>query len=112
MENALVPNSEEDLTLPPPPGQIQHLVVLMLENRSFDHMLGFMKSAAYPIDGLNGDESNLDPVGVPITVSKDADFSGDLVVDPGHHFPDVNMQIFGNVGGEDDPAMTGFVKAY
>src|SRR5438309_11378617 len=96
MENALVPNSEEDLTLPPPPGAIQHLVVLMLENRSFDHMLGFMKSDAYPIDGLHGTESNLDLTGVAVTVSKDADFSGDLVVDPGHHFENVNVQIFGN----------------
>jgi phospholipase C len=98
--------------LPPPPGTIKHLVVLMLENRSFDHMLGFMKSAAYPIDGLNGDESNLDPDGVAITVSKDADFSGDYSVDPGHHFPDVNTQIFGNQDGTGDPTMTGFVKAY
>ncbi len=98
--------------MPPPPGTIKHLVVLMLENRSFDHMLGFMKSDTYKIDGLNGDESNLDPVGVPVTVSRDADFSGDLTVDPGHHFPDVNMQIFGNNGGTGSPTMTGFVKAY
>jgi phospholipase C len=84
----------------------------MLENRSFDHMLGFMKSDAYPIDGLNGSESNLDPDGVAITVSKDADFSGDYPVDTGHHFPDVNMQIFGNAEGTGDPIMTGFVKAY
>lgn len=98
--------------MPPPAGQIQHLVVLMLENRSFDHMLGFMMSPTYPIDGLNGTESNLDPNGVAVTVSKDANFSGDLQVDPGHHFPDVNIQIFGNVQGEGDPTMTGFVKAY
>jgi len=84
----------------------------MLENRSFDHMLGFMKSDAYPLDGLNGNESNLDTTGIAVTVSKDADFSGDLIVDPGHHFPDVNMQIFGNNAGTGDPTMTGFVKAY
>ena len=46
-------------------------------------MLGFMKSDAYPIDGLNGNESTPDPEGVPVIVSQDADFSGDLVVDPG-----------------------------
>lgn len=38
------------------PTPIKHLVVLMLENRSFDHMLGFMKSLNPAIDGLNGDE--------------------------------------------------------
>jgi phospholipase C len=98
--------------MPPPPGSIQHLVVLMLENRSFDHMFGFLKSAAYPIDGLNGDESNPDPDGVSITVSNDADFSGDFTPDPGHHFPDVNIQVFGNIEGTGTPAMNGFVKAY
>ena len=40
------------------PTPIKHLVVLMLENRSFDHMLGFMKSLNPAIDGLNGDEWN------------------------------------------------------
>jgi phospholipase C len=84
----------------------------MLENRSFDHMLGFMKSDAYPIDGLTGSESNLDSNGVLVPVSPDADFSGDLTPDPGHHFPDVNMQIFGNSEGAGEPTMTGFVNAY
>jgi phospholipase C len=98
--------------LPPPPGTIQHLVVLMLENRSFDHMFGFLKSELYPIDGLNGDESNIDPTGATVTVSNDARFSGDFTPDPGHNFPDVNMQIFGNVDGTGTPTMSGFVKAY
>ncbi len=98
--------------MPPPPGTIQHLVVLMLENRSFDHMLGFMKSDTYAIDGLNGNETNLDAVGTPVTVSGDADYSGDLTPDPGHAFNDVNMQIFGNTDGTGDATMQGFVKAY
>jgi phospholipase C len=98
--------------MPPPAGTIKHLVVLMLENRSFDHMFGFMKSDTYPIDGLNGDECNLDPNGVKVTVSPDANYSGDLTVDPGHHFPDVNIQLFGNIDGEGDPVMSGFVKDY
>ena len=84
----------------------------MLENRSFDHMFGFMKSETYKIDGLNGDECNLDPNGVKVTVSPDANYSGDLTVDPGHHFPDVNIQLFGNIDGEGDPVMSGFVKDY
>jgi phospholipase C len=38
--------------------KIEHLVVLMMENRSFDYMFGFLKSNSWPIDGLNGNETN------------------------------------------------------
>jgi len=35
--------------------QIKHIVVLMMENRSFDHMLGYLKQAGMPeVDGLEG----------------------------------------------------------
>ena len=45
---------------------IKHLVCLMMENRSFDHMLGFMASPSYPVDGLTGNETNPDSQGVPV----------------------------------------------
>src|SRR5215469_11011026 len=96
----------------PPPGTIKHLVVLMLENRSFDHMFGFLKSDDYPIDGLTGQEFNLDANQAQVTVSNDAMYSGDFNPDPGHHFPDVTMQIFGNQQGTGAPSMGGFVQAY
>ena len=96
--------------MPPPNGQIQHLVVLMMENRSFDHLLGFLKSDKYPIEGLDGDESNPDATNEPVKVSDDASYSGDLRIDPGHHFPDVAIQLAANTAGE--PTMTGFVKDY
>ena len=35
---------------------IQHVVVLMLENRSFDSMLGRLYSDRPDFDGLKGDE--------------------------------------------------------
>lgn len=94
--------------------KIKHLVVLMMENRSFDHMFGYMMSPDYPIDGLEGNESNPDTEEKNISVSADADVSGDLTPDPGHHYPDVNMQIFGNYEGRDDggPKMTGFIRSY
>ena len=45
---------------------INHIVVLMLENRSFDMMLGFLYDdrqnlslAGQPFEGLTGNESNL-----------------------------------------------------
>src|ERR1700744_1954851 len=56
---------------------IEHLVVLMLENRSFDHMLGYLYSdagnvspAGQPFDGLTGHESNPDSSGAAVPVSQ------------------------------------------
>jgi phospholipase C len=49
--------------------KIQHIVVLMMENRSFDHMLGYLRNDGMPeVDGLTGAESNTDAAGVPHTV--------------------------------------------
>lgn len=39
--------------------QIDHVVVLMLENRSFDSLLGRLYPASPEFDGLTGDESNI-----------------------------------------------------
>jgi phospholipase C len=38
---------------------IKHFVVLMLENRAFDHMLGFLRSDIPGLRGLYGNETNL-----------------------------------------------------
>ena len=73
---------------------IQHVVVLMLENRSFDHMLGFLGTS----QGLTGHESNkldLSKPGNAVTVSNDAAYVGDLDVDPSHAYSDVNIQVYG-----------------
>ena len=47
---------------------LKHVVVLMMENRSFDHMLGALHATIPAIDGLTGNETNLDTTGVPVTV--------------------------------------------
>lgn len=45
--------------------QIEHIVVLMMENRSFDHMLGYLRNDGMPeVRGLVGDESNVDAANV------------------------------------------------
>jgi phospholipase C len=50
-------------------GQIRHIVVLMMENRSFDQMLGYLKLDGMPdIRGLEGTESNPDGQGADIRV--------------------------------------------
>jgi phospholipase C len=93
---------------------IKHLVVLMLENRSFDHMLGALQSNTYKIDGLDGTQFNLDSTGERILATKDASYSGDYNPDVAHDFLDVNEQIFGtkNVLPGMPPLMSGFVKNY
>jgi phospholipase C len=92
---------------------IKHLIVVMMENRSFDHMLGFLKSPTYPINGLDGTESNLDTTETPITVSRNAAISGDLNPDPGHSFTDTALQIFGDdPGPTPSPNMSGFVQNF
>jgi phospholipase C len=97
------------------PSPFKHIVVLMMENRSFDHMLGYLKAADYPIEGLNGDETNPSAEGGPaIRVSPDARSINDLNPDPAHEFPDINSQIFSNADGVDTghAKMQGFVQNY
>jgi phospholipase C len=92
---------------------LKHVVCLMMENRSFDHMLGFLKSANYPIAGLSGTESNLDANGAPVAVTDDAVYFGDLTPDPGHSHFDVMQQLFdGASSATANPSNTGFVKNY
>ena len=98
------------------PAQIKHLFVLMLENRSFDHMLGFMKADDYNIEGI--DPQNLfyneDRNERKIYVSNDARPTGDLKADPNHHFDDVTQQLYGiaNPPPGQKPDMSGFVRNY
>ncbi|HEY1939287.1 MAG TPA: alkaline phosphatase family protein [Candidatus Angelobacter sp.] len=93
-----------------------HLVVLMMENRSFDHMLGFLHSPTYPIEGFDPNNlPNCDSVTgtAPVSVTADAKTAGDLEPDPAHDFVNVNVQIFGNKDGTvSEPLMRGFVKDY
>jgi phospholipase C len=94
--------------------QIKHFIVLMMENRSFDHMLGFLKSDQYPIDGLTGSELNRDSTGEPVHVNSGAKDSGDLATDPSHDFEDVIEQMFGvrTPQAGQKPDMSGFVVNY
>jgi phospholipase C len=95
---------------------LQHVVVLMMENRSFDHMLGALHAVNPAIDGLTGNETNPDSTGVPVTVSPTAEYQSQLDPDPDHHFPAVDLQIFGGVttaqNANRQPNMQGFVKSY
>jgi phospholipase C len=93
---------------------LEHLVVLMMENRSFDHMLGGLNgvnavNGVGGIDGLTGGETNPDVNGALVKVEAKAQYQGQLDPDPDHHFAAVHKQIF---AGGSTPAMTGFVQSY
>jgi phospholipase C len=78
--------------------KIEHIVVLMLENRSFDHMLGYLRleGGREDIDGLDGTQSN---------IFEDAQFQPRLSTetafkpDPNHEWDNVKVQLSNNNGG-------------
>ena len=103
-------------------GVIKNIIVLMLENRSFDHMLGFLKEHNPEIEGLTGTESiPVDPrlasrAGVEtVTVSRLAGEESYITdPDPHHEFPDVTLQLFGQESEPSPPIPknNGFVASY
>lgn len=95
--------------------QLTHIVVLMMENRSFDHMLGSLKAVNPQIDGIVAADpySNPDTNGNAVKPQPLAEFQGQLDPDPDHHFPAVDLQIFGgDTSAGRQPNMQGFVKSY
>jgi phospholipase C len=99
--------------MPPGLDNLKHIVVLMMENRSFDHMLGALKAVDARIDGVTNQLSNPDTTGASVHPQPLAEFQGQLDPDPDHHFPAVDLQVF---GGDTNPNrvanMQGFVKSY
>jgi phospholipase C len=93
---------------------LKHIVVLMMENRSFDHMLGFAQTTNWPIDGLTGNEANRDSTGEVARVSNDARYSGDFTPDPGHALFDTLTQLYGDAKTSvtENPTMSGFILSY
>ena len=90
---------------------IKNVVVLMQENRSFDHLLGHLKKINSNIDGLNGNESNPlyphDPNSLRYYTSFDAlPYIG---VNPGHDFDQTLKEIWGQTREIDPAPMNGFV---
>jgi phospholipase C len=97
--------------------RIRHVIVLMMENRSFDHLLGYLQheDARYP---------NLDRLGVSCPVDPEhpdtdlvptsPDASHVLGVDPDHSHESVMLQLFGKAGEPDgdQPTMNGFIRSF
>ena len=64
--------------MPPALDQLKHIVVLMMENRSFDHMLGALRATDPRIDGFPDDWTNPGPNGEAIGVKLKAAYRGQL----------------------------------
>ncbi len=74
--------------------EIKHLIVLMLENRSFDHLFGFLDHPDSELRKLKGNEINMwAPGAPPAQVSSTASYC--MAVDPGHKHGNVLRQLTG-----------------
>ncbi len=104
---------------------VEHIVVLMLENRSFDHMLGYLYADSGNVsargdafEGLTG-QSCPGPDGAPVPVSAiTPDTPNGYFMpgaDPGEGYAATNAQLYGSANppatGATAP-MTGFVTDY
>ena len=95
---------------------IDHVVVLMLENRSFDCMLGMLYPAGPKFEGLTGNESNA--YDMRYAVWNDPNLTDATACvpdpDPGEAFVDMNVQLFGEAGrpASGTATMSGFARNY
>jgi len=94
---------------------IEHVVVMMEENRSFDHIVGWMTRINPEIRGLTGKEFNhvnvSDPKSLEIHVDDATEYQG--AFDPDHSIDGTTEGIFGIRDGwnSGEPKMNGFVQA-
>ena len=105
---------------------VNHVVVLMLENRSFDHMLGYLYAGSgnvspsgQPFEGLTGNESCPDSTGKQVGVYQITPSTPNAYfmpgADPGEGYKATNDQLWGsdNPPASGTPAtMQGFVKDF
>src|SRR5579871_2544332 len=104
---------------------INYIVVVMLENRSLDHMLGFLYTDAnnvspsgQPYEGLQGNESNPGTDGKPVSVYKiTPDTTSTYFLpgsDPGEGYTATNAQLFGSNTAPTLPTATnqGFITDF
>ena len=91
-----------EASLPPPEESgIEHIVVVMMENRSFDHLLGWLPNA----EGMQAGLTYLDANGVAHATHPLApDFQGCSHPDPDHSYAGGRVQYDGG-------AMNGFLRS-
>ncbi|KAJ8430444.1 hypothetical protein Cgig2_025871 [Carnegiea gigantea] len=101
------------------PYPIKTVVVLVQENRSFDHMLGWMKQLNPDIDGVASGQDFSNPLNTSDPSSARINFGDESVYvdpDPGHSIQDIYEQVFGEPWSEGSaqkklaPTMQGFAQ--
>lgn len=115
----LFPSNPNTLNKPPAWQRVNHIVVLMLENRSFDNLVGQLYPKSIQFNGLDGQEKNSyqDKEGIKHTI-KVWDSQGARMdspnPDPGEEFVDMNYQLFENrqPALATLPTMSGFAQNY
>lgn len=115
----LFPSNPNSYSKPPAWQRINHIVVLMLENRSFDNLLGKLYPKSAQFNGLGGQEENTyqDRRGVKHSL-KVWDSRGVRMdtpnPDPGEEFDDMTYQLFEThqPALANLPTMSGFAQNY
>lgn len=94
---------------------VEHVIILMLENRSFDHMLGFLKKTNPEINGClpgeNGCSNPNDPTIENPTMYTVEDTAVYQQASPNHHIDGTTEQIYGTPTGKVGN-MQGFITSY
>ena len=97
---------------------IDYVILLMLENRSFDHLLGYLYPKSDTFDGLDGAQSNRDPTGTavsvyPIMPDKENAYYYPLA-NPAEGFKATNYQLFSSTTApaNGQAANDGFVASF
>jgi phospholipase C len=112
--------------------KIEHVVFLMLENRSFDSMLGWLYEKGHPAKNVpelrRGGRAYEGLQGINLQAYENVDATGTIKVSPirgakglnvpniapGETFAQVTTQLFGkeHPGDQDKPTMKGYVRDY
>lgn len=98
-------------------GNIKHVVVLMLENRSLDNVFGYLYPDRPDFDGLNNPQASGNPAPDGSTIAPWTDPAGPNSAtlptpDPGELFTDITQQLFGSGAQTAPPQMQGFTTNY
>lgn len=97
---------------------IEHVIVLMLENRAFDHMLGFLKQSNSKVEGCLPDVAGCSNPADPSVADSPSYTVDDTAIyvqtSPSHSIHGTTYQLYGNSVADisKDAPMNGFVKSY
>ena len=71
--------------------KIDHIVVVMMENRSFDHLIGYLRDTIPGVNGRDPNATNPDLAGAPVQANLLGSYK--FPFDPGHDWNQVATQL-------------------